>query len=165
MTKKQILIEYLPRTLWLIIGVVLFLTEFYNGQAVSLVQDQLLLTVGISLAVLGLLYLVLASWHIFKPMFTKELVVNGPYRFARHPLYVALYLTLIGFGLLFFSWTWFVILLVAIPLWYLICRAEEKQMSELQGQAYLDYQKQTGMFFPKPTAVSILFGLIVLATM
>ncbi|MFH1315610.1 MAG: alpha/beta hydrolase fold domain-containing protein, partial [Candidatus Uhrbacteria bacterium] len=47
----------------------------------------------------------------------------------------------------------------------LICRAEEKQMSELQGQAYLDYQKQTGMFFPKPTAVSILFGLIVLATM
>jgi len=165
MTKKQKLIELLPRTLWVIIALVLFLTEYHNSTAVTLVSEIWIQVIGLTFAIIGLLYLAWAGWYIFKPMFTKELVTGGPYGLARHPLYVALYLSLIGFGLLFFSWTWFVILLAAIPFWYLVCRAEEGQMSELHGEAYLEYKNQTGMFFPKPTAVSILLGLIVLAIM
>ena len=165
MTKKQVFIEFLPPTLWLAITIALFLTEYLNDQPVVLVQDPLLMTVGLALSVLGLIYLLWTGWFIFKPMFTKELVTGGSYRLARHPVYVAMYIALIGFGLLFFSWTWFVVLLAAIPFWFLICRAEETQMSELHGEAYLAYKNQTGMFFPKPIALSLLLSLVVLVAL
>ncbi len=41
------------------------------------------------------------------------------------------------------------IMLVFIPIWYLDCRIEEKQMIELHKEKYLDYKKRTGMFLPK----------------
>ncbi len=39
--------------------------------------------------------------------------------------------------------------LIAIPIFYLFCVFEEKDLEYRYGQAYIDYKKQTGMFFPK----------------
>jgi protein-S-isoprenylcysteine O-methyltransferase Ste14 len=36
-----------------------------------------------------------------------------------------------------------------IPLWYMECRKEEKEMIKMHGQEYIDYRKKTGMFLPK----------------
>ena len=44
---------------------------------------------------------------------------------------------------------WFVIMLVFIPVWYLNCKIEEKQMTELHKEKYLNYKKTSGMFFPR----------------
>lgn len=76
------------------------------------------------------------------------MVTDGPYRYARHPMYVAIYIILIGTGLLFFSKLWFIILLSFTPIWYLDCKLEEGQMTDLHGEKYLAYKKRVGMFFP-----------------
>jgi len=39
--------------------------------------------------------------------------------------------------------------LIAIPIFYLFCVFEEKDLELRYGQAYIDYKKRTGMFFPK----------------
>jgi protein-S-isoprenylcysteine O-methyltransferase Ste14 len=39
-------------------------------------------------------------------------------------------------------------MVVFIPLWYLECKEEEKELMESQRQEYADYEKRTGMFFP-----------------
>lgn len=39
--------------------------------------------------------------------------------------------------------------LIAIPIFYLFCVFEEKDLKIRYGQAYIDYKKRTGMFFPK----------------
>jgi protein-S-isoprenylcysteine O-methyltransferase Ste14 len=40
-------------------------------------------------------------------------------------------------------------MIVFIPFWYIECREEEKEMIKLFGEKYIEYQKKTGMFFPR----------------
>ncbi len=165
MNKKHFVVELLPRTLWAVIALALILVEYNNVAPAALVEDRVLMVVGIIFAVVGVLYLIWSGYYIFRPMFTKELVIAGPYRLARHPVYLAMYIALTGFGLLFFSWVWFVVLLAAMPLWYLVCRAEEDQMKELYPEQYSEYKKRVAMFLPRPIILTGLLALIILAAM
>ncbi len=61
-------------------------------------------------------------------------------------MYAAIYIILVGVGLLLSSYTWFIILVFFIPLWYLVAKAEEWQMTSLHGEKYLVYKKKTRMF-------------------
>lgn len=149
MKKEHIVVEFLPRVLWTIQIACLVLGQYYINQAPILTDNILLLILGSFLLIMGTIYFIWSFRFLAKAMFTKELVVGGPYKYARHPIYVGIYVALIGAGLLFFSSTWFLILLVFIPLWYLVCKAEEKQMTDLHGEKYLEYKKGVGMFFPK----------------
>lgn len=80
----------------------------------------------------------------------KELVTGGPFKYVRHPMYVSIYVMLVGIGLLFFfSWVWSAIMIMFIPVWYVDCKIEEKMMVELYNEEYPDYKKKTEMFFPK----------------
>jgi len=36
-----------------------------------------------------------------------------------------------------------------VPIWYVNCRVEEKQMAAIHGEKYTEYKKKIGMFFPK----------------
>ncbi len=89
------------------------------------------------------------GYYMRRALFNKELVTGGPFKYVRHPMYVAIYIMLFGMGLLFFSWTWFAIMVVFMPVWYLDCRTEEKQMRGLHGREYLSYKRRVGMFIPK----------------
>lgn len=77
----------------------------------------------------------------------ETLNINGLYRFMRHPLYT--------FGLIFMWLTstmtlnWLT-LYAAISLYLIIGSIfEERKLVAQFGQAYIDYQHQTGMFLPK----------------
>jgi len=48
--------------------------------------------------------------------FDKELITTGSFKYARHPMYVAIYIMLLGVGFLFFSEVWFAIMVVFIPI-------------------------------------------------
>ena len=130
-------------------GLFLALGERWSDHNPILSENPIVLVVGIILTVSGV---VLLSWsfkHLVRALFSRELIQTGPYKYIRHPMYVFIYLILIGVGMLWFSSTWFIILLVFIPIWYLICKAEEKQMTELSDGKYQEYKERTGMFFPK----------------
>jgi protein-S-isoprenylcysteine O-methyltransferase Ste14 len=145
MNKKQFLVEFLPRIQWVIQGFLLYLgVKYYNFNFSS---NILLNIVAWMLIVIGSLIIIWIVVHVGKRMVVKNLITGGPYGLVRHPMYSAMYLILIGVGLLLSSYTWFIILIVFIPLWYLVGKAEEWQMTSLYGEKYTEYQKKTKMFF------------------
>lgn len=148
MLKKHIAIEILPRLLWAIQGVTLFLVYYLSNEKAKITEDGFAFAIGVVVTVIGLIYGIWTFRFLAKPMITKELVTSGPYRYTRHPMYVALYIILIGIGLLFFTKPWFIVLLIFIPFWYIDCKLEEKQMTDLYGEKYKEYKKRVGMFLP-----------------
>ncbi len=77
-----------------------------------------------------------------------ELVTNGAYRFARHPVYTALIITCFGWSLIFLSLK--AAVLSILLLFHLIYKSsfEEEMLIEFFGKQYLEYQKSTGKFTP-----------------
>ena len=79
----------------------------------------------------------------------EEVTRSGPYRFVRHPFYVAN-----GFldaGLAIMSGWW--VLQLALPIWWLAVylpamRREERAMTERFGPAYEAFQRDVPQFFP-----------------
>ena len=84
------------------------------------------------------------------------LVVNGPYQWVRHPMYVAFLTMLLGAGLLADSWFLGLTgpsLIVAAMI--LRTPREEEQLEATFGEAYREYVRRTGAFLPRlaPRAV------------
>lgn len=78
------------------------------------------------------------------------LVTNGPYRFVRHPMYVAIFL--IGIGVSLLSANLIVALSYMLPMtnMYLFrIYDEEKMMAEQFGDEYRKYMQNTGRLIPK----------------
>ena len=149
MKVKHILIEIFPRLLWVVEFITLVALEsiFFGGPVTT--SNNWFLFIGIFLTIWGIYYLVTTFYKLAKPMFTKELVTDGPYKYVRHPMYVSIHILLFGLGFIFFSGLWFVIMIIFFPIWYIDCMLEEIQMTDLWGQNYIDYKRRTGMFFPK----------------
>jgi protein-S-isoprenylcysteine O-methyltransferase Ste14 len=82
-----------------------------------------------------------------KPPTERPLLQKGPYRFIRHPIYLAFILVAAGFILLALN-------LVMLPLVYVFTairypEKEEPELIKLYGDTYREYQKRTGRFLPK----------------
>ena len=78
-----------------------------------------------------------------------ELITSGPYRWVRHPLYVLGALFLTSLSLIAASWVLFTGLLFALIFGLLRTPKEEAMLAEHFGDAYRDYQRRTGRYFPK----------------
>lgn len=112
---------------------------------------------GLGLGTLGLLLL---AWvqHSLGSCFSatlrirrdQDLVITGPYRSVRHPMYSALFLLWGGLAIL--SANWFILLQVLVGIGGVIrVRAplEEAMMLEVFGDAYREYMRRTGRFLPR----------------
>jgi protein-S-isoprenylcysteine O-methyltransferase Ste14 len=77
------------------------------------------------------------------------LVVHGPYRWIRHPLYDAVLLITVGFALA--AATWFVLAtgLAVFGLLALRTRIEERKLVERFGEDYRQYMRRTGRYLPR----------------
>ncbi len=111
---------------------------------------------GLAIGVLcvGLIYWIFSNLgnNVTPTVITREkaqLVTSGPYRYVRHPLYSMGLINFIGFGML--AENWFIPLCMVIGFILLAIRAdkEEEQLIEKFGDAYREYMKTTGRFFPK----------------
>jgi protein-S-isoprenylcysteine O-methyltransferase Ste14 len=113
--------------------------------------------IGFGMGILGLLLL---TWvqHSLGRSFSatlrirrdQNLVVTGPYRTVRHPMYTAL--LLLWGGLAILSANWFILLQVLAGVSGIIrVRAplEEAMMLEVFGDSYREYMKRTGRFLPR----------------
>ena len=82
-----------------------------------------------------------------------RMVTWGPYRYVRHPSYLAYFLMI--FGLLFM---WLNLLaapcLLAIPGYFQVVDEEEKMLIARFGEEYQRYQTKTGRFWPRRSKVS-----------
>ncbi len=82
---------------------------------------------------------------------TEPLVVAGPYRLVRHPLYSGV--DGLTFGIAFLTdHLWAFLGAVALALWFALVLApfEERELCALFGPAYSDYMRRTRPFIPLP---------------
>lgn len=97
-------------------------------------------------------WLLSASWRrLYLAQQIHALAVTGPYKYVRHPQYVAFVVIMFGFLL---QWPTLVTLLMFPILTFIYVRLairEEKDMVKEFGNAYLEYAKTTPRFFPKIT--------------
>ncbi|MCK4664114.1 MAG: isoprenylcysteine carboxylmethyltransferase family protein [Bacteroidales bacterium] len=149
MKKKNIAIEILPRVLWIVMVVCLYLGQHFTNSPPILNDNTLFICLGVVLSIGGLFLWFYVAYYMRKSLFDKSLVTACLFKYVRHPMYVGIYIMLLGFGILFFSEIWFIIMLIFIPVWYFNCKIEEKQMIDLHKEKYIDYKKRTGMFLPK----------------
>ena|SRR2546425_6361969 len=109
------------------------------------VLGAVLLLVGLPLFTVGAY---LTGRYVYsRPRAERPLLQKGPYRFIRHPIYLAFMLVAAGFIL-------FALNLVMLPLVYIFTairypKREEPELIELYGDAYREYQQRTGRFLPK----------------
>lgn len=132
----------------LIFGACLFLSQFTSNRNTFFTDNIYLVSGGVLIFLSGILLWIIASNYLQKAAQEKRIAVNGPYKYIRHPIYASIYILSTGLGLLFFAWLWFIVMITFIPLWYMECREEEKEMIKMHGQEYIDYRKRTGMFLP-----------------
>jgi protein-S-isoprenylcysteine O-methyltransferase Ste14 len=79
-----------------------------------------------------------------------EPVTKGPYRFSRHPVYVAIFVQLIGVGIASASWVFLLFTSILIVLWRFLAIAEERICLERYGNAYHEYMKKTPRWIGLP---------------
>jgi protein-S-isoprenylcysteine O-methyltransferase Ste14 len=99
------------------------------------------LALGVALAAWAVVSMRRAGTRFETHQPTARIVTTGPYRFTRNPIYVGMFLALIGVAIGFDS-LW---LLVALAIFYLVMRygvvaREEAYLERKFGGAYLDYK-------------------------
>jgi protein-S-isoprenylcysteine O-methyltransferase Ste14 len=111
--------------------------------------------IGAALTLAGLLFSVWArvrlgrNWSAYVTVKEgHELVTDGPYRLARHPIYTGLLLGFIGSALALGQWRGIVAVALAIFALWRKSRLEEQWMRERFGQAYDDYARRVSAIIP-----------------
>ena len=112
--------------------------------------------VGVGLAVLGGALIVWAFRNLGKNLtdtvVTRRdhtLVTTGPYRWVRHPFYVAVALTTTGNALAAANWFLLAGGVLVVALLAVRTRIEEEQLAERFDGAYRAYVDRTGRFLPR----------------
>lgn len=113
---------------------------------------------GAGMGALGFILLLWSHFSLGRNFFAglqvrknHQLILTGPYRWIRHPMYMAFIALGLGFSLLTASWfvggTWFAGLGLM-----LINRLvkEEEMLTEQFGEQYGAYRNSTGGFIPRP---------------
>jgi protein-S-isoprenylcysteine O-methyltransferase Ste14 len=77
------------------------------------------------------------------------LVVNGPYRWVRHPFYSSAALFVLGSSLLAANWFLFVVGGMGVGLLVIRTRTEEAKLVARFGNEYRAYMDRTGRFLPR----------------
>jgi protein-S-isoprenylcysteine O-methyltransferase Ste14 len=79
----------------------------------------------------------------------RRIVSTGLYRFVRHPLYVAYFITFGAEALLVMKPTFWAMYALFVWLEWLRARAEERILERTFGADYDAYRRRTGMFWPR----------------
>ncbi len=83
------------------------------------------------------------------------LVIHGPYRWVRHPLYDSAALLMMAVSVI--AANWFLLLTGGLAFALLVVRThtEEEKLLARFGEAYRAYMQRTGRFLPRTRATSI----------
>ncbi len=77
------------------------------------------------------------------------LVINGPYRWVRHPFYDSIALCVLANSIVAANWFLFLTGTLLFVLWIVRTRKEEEKLLARFGDAYRAYMERTGRFLPR----------------
>ncbi|MCZ7399193.1 MAG: isoprenylcysteine carboxylmethyltransferase family protein [Candidatus Methanoperedens sp.] len=93
------------------------------------------------------LFLMSKGWSMIHAS-NGELVIDGMYRYVRHPQYLGLIILTVG---LLIQWPTIITLAmwpVLVLMYYRLAKREEREALEAFGERYEEYKRQTPMFLP-----------------
>ena len=111
---------------------------------------------GLVMYVMGFL---LMAWALIKlgrnyqlggstPRSEDTMVVEGPYRVIRHPMYTAALSISLGLACLIQSWAFFCVFGIYLVLVLLLIPMEEDRLREAYGEQYVVYKRKAGKLIP-----------------
>lgn len=109
--------------------------------------------IGTALILAGIA-LVIMGWNlVYKRYWRKEegqgeLVIEGIYRYIRHPQYTGFLLITLGMLLDWATIPMLIMWPIMAILYYRLAKKEEGYMVDEFGQNYIEYRQKTGMFLP-----------------
>jgi protein-S-isoprenylcysteine O-methyltransferase Ste14 len=115
---------------------------------VAIIAGIVLLAIGASIGVAGVIALKTNRSPFPKPKPDSQLVRQGVYSSVRHPLYTSVILLSLGWALVWGSAPAFIVALAMIPFLYAKARREE-QWLRAKFPEYTDYERQAGRFLPR----------------
>lgn len=100
----------------------------------------------------------IALWALTLRCFLREfprgrLIVDGPYRLCRHPLYASLFVFVLpGIALLLHTWTVLVAALLGDVFSWVLVEREELELDRTFGDEWRVYRSRTSRLFPFPAS-------------
>jgi protein-S-isoprenylcysteine O-methyltransferase Ste14 len=141
--------------IWVGIFVAIFLSDYFATHNITPIPD-IFFYVGIVLMLSGIVFRQWAIWVLGRFFSTRvrivsdhRIVMEGPYRFLRHPSYTGMLMILLGLGLGSRTWlgTIIILALFSLVIGYRI-NVEENALRSEFGEQYLEYAKKTKRLIP-----------------
>lgn len=82
------------------------------------------------------------------PRAEDKMVIEGPYRLIRHPMYTAALSISLGLASLIQSWAFLCVFFIYLVLILMLIPMEEEKLRKAYGEQYLVYQHQAGKILP-----------------
>jgi len=82
------------------------------------------------------------------PRTEDKMVMEGPYRLIRHPMYTAALSISLGLACLIQAWAFLGVFCIYIVLIFLLIPGEEKELQKAYGEQYGAYQQKTRELIP-----------------
>ena len=109
--------------------------------------------VGLSVFLIGFIpYAMLAANFVITPL--DKPVTRGIYRYSRHPMYLTMFLMLLGTGIASASWIFVLLSVVDITMPHLFVETEERYCLDKYGDAYREYMNRTPRWIRIPKSVA-----------
>jgi protein-S-isoprenylcysteine O-methyltransferase Ste14 len=99
--------------------------------------------VGLPICLVGLVLLTITQVNMATTPLRNKCVTKGLYRYSRHPMYITMFLMLIGAGIASASWVPIVFGVISMILWVPLSISEERHCLETYGDSYQKYMKKT----------------------
>jgi len=118
------------------------------GPVVALGVGLALVVLSVGIAIWGRRTMQAAGTNVDPHRPATVLVKNGPFRFSRNPLYMALVLLFLGLSLVVDTW-WGIVLLFPVLIimhWGVILR-EERYLDQKFGASYQEYRSKVRRYF------------------
>jgi protein-S-isoprenylcysteine O-methyltransferase Ste14 len=107
---------------------------------------------GLFLNFIGFMVAIWGAFHLGRSygvfIVVRKVVLDGAYRWVRHPMYLGYICLLVGLALANFSGACFILVPIHISLLLYRARLEEARLSEHSAE-YQEYIRQTGFIFPR----------------
>jgi protein-S-isoprenylcysteine O-methyltransferase Ste14 len=107
-----------------------------------------LVITGLALAYWGIMTFARHRTAVYPNRDAKVLVVTGPYRFSRNPMYTGIIIACIGGCAVIESlWPVLTVPIATAALYVLVIRREEAYLTTAFGESYREYQREVGRWF------------------